>query len=146
MNSAESSPVLPAPPAASHRVSLSPYVNERFPNWEELLSAHDVARLTRRPRWMVLSLALLGRFPRKRRFHGRGIGWLRADVVHWLSKDLRSTICHAGPAQTLRPRIARQTSLPLECTDVCVMQVERARSETAVPRSHRPQAARRKER
>src|SRR5260221_8357278 len=118
MNSDSS--VQPARLAASYRVSLSPYVNEQLPNWEELLSAHDVARLTRRPRWMVLSLALLGRFPRKRRFHGRGIGWLRSDVVHWLSNDLRATTGHSAPAQTLRPRGARQTSLPLECTDAFV--------------------------
>src|SRR3989440_11502124 len=78
-----------APCAASpDRVTLSKWVNERFPAWEQLLSAHDVARLTRRPRWIVLSLAMVGRFPRKRRFHGRGIGWLRSDVVHWLAKDL----------------------------------------------------------
>jgi predicted DNA-binding transcriptional regulator AlpA len=127
MNSDESLPVQPASPAASYRVSLSPYVNERFPNWEELLSSHDVARLTRRPRWMVLSLALLGRFPRKRRFHGRGIGWLRSDVVRWLSKDLRASTYHVGPAQTLRPRVARQTSLPLECTVACVTRRGRSR-------------------
>lgn len=40
----ESSPVMPAPPAASHRVSLSPDVNEQLPNWEELFAAHNVAR------------------------------------------------------------------------------------------------------
>src|ERR1700727_4082349 len=98
MNSEESSPVpQPVSRVASHRVSLSPYVNEKFPNWEELLSAHDVARLTRRPRWMVLSLALLGRFPRKRRFHGRSIGWVRCDVVLSVSKDLRAITCHCAP-------------------------------------------------
>jgi predicted DNA-binding transcriptional regulator AlpA len=90
MNSDESLPVQPASAAASHRVSLSPYVNERLPNWEELLSAHDVARLTRRPRWMLTSMVFLRRFPRKRRYHGRGIGWLRSDVIHWLGKDLRA--------------------------------------------------------
>src|SRR5258708_31633416 len=84
MNSDSS--VQPASPAASYRVSLSPYVNEQFPNWEELLSAHDVARLTRRPRWMVLSLTLLGRFPRKHRYHGRDIGWLKADVIAWIRR------------------------------------------------------------
>jgi predicted DNA-binding transcriptional regulator AlpA len=114
MHSEESSPVPPAVPRASYRVSLSPYVNEQFPNWEELLSAHDVARLTRRPSWMVLSLALLGRFPRKRRFHGRGIGWLRSDVIHWLAKDLRTTQCHATPVAVTRSRVARQKMLPLE--------------------------------
>src|SRR3984885_9806933 len=101
MNSDESSPLQLASPPAPHRVSLSPYVNEQFPSWEELLSAHDVARLTRRPRWVVLSLSLLGRFPRKRRFHGRGIGWLRSDVVRWLSKDLRAITCHCAPAAPL---------------------------------------------
>jgi integrase len=52
-----------APCAASpDRVTLSKWVNERFPPWEQLLSAHDVARLTRRPRWVLLGLMLLGRF------------------------------------------------------------------------------------
>src|SRR5260221_14246797 len=108
----------PATPAAADRVSLSPYVNEQFPNWEELLSAHDVARLTRRPRWMVLGLALLGRFPRKRRFHGRGIGWLRSDGVRWLGKDLRTTQCHTNPSAVTRSRVMRERGLPLErgCT------------------------------
>src|ERR1700687_3980207 len=90
MNPAESLPPQHAIARASNAVSLSPWVNERFPNWEELLSAHDVARLTRRPRWVLAGLTLVGRFPRKRRFHGRGIGWLRSDVVHWLAKDLQA--------------------------------------------------------
>src|SRR5258708_29219300 len=106
MNSDSS--VQPASPAASYRVSLSPYVNEQFPNWEELLSAHDVARLTRRPRWMVLSLTLLGRFPRKRRYHGRNIGWLRSDVVTWLARDLRVLRCHSSPAVNARSQSERQ--------------------------------------
>jgi hypothetical protein len=38
MHSDKSSPT-PVPPAAPHRVSLSPYVNEQFPNWEDLLAA-----------------------------------------------------------------------------------------------------------
>ena len=113
MNSDESSPVQPASPAASHRVSLSPYVNEQFPNWEDLLSAHDVARLTRRPRWMVLSLALLGRFPRKHRYHGRNIGWLRSDVLTWLAGDLRVLRCHTFPAVNAHSHNARQGLLPL---------------------------------
>ena len=39
--------------APSRNVVLSPWVNEPLPAWEELLSAHDVARLTRRPRWVL---------------------------------------------------------------------------------------------
>jgi predicted DNA-binding transcriptional regulator AlpA len=114
MNPDESSPAQPASLTAPHRVTLSPYVNEQFPNWEELLSAHDVARLTRRPRWALLSLALIGRFPRKRRFHGRGIGWLRTDVIRWLAKDLRTTQCHSNSPAIARSRVARQGMLALE--------------------------------
>jgi len=137
MNSEESPPVQPAPLAASYRVSLSPYVNEQLPNWEELLSAHDVARLTRRPRWVLASLVLLRRFPRKQRYHGRGVGWLRSDIIHWLSKDLRATTCHSAPTQTIRPRVARQTSLPFECTNACVTRRGRSRRRM-LTRSSRP--------
>src|SRR6266404_6638762 len=114
MNSDESLPVAQqASPAASHRVSLSPYVNEPLPNWEELLSAHDVARLTRRPRWVVLGLTLLGRFPRKHRYHGRNIGWMRSDVLTWLSRDLRVLGCQTPPAFNARLHHSRQGLLPL---------------------------------
>jgi predicted DNA-binding transcriptional regulator AlpA len=127
MNSDKSSPVQPAQSVASHRVSFSPYVNEHFPNWEELLSAHDVARLTRRPRWVVLSLALLGRFPRKHRYRGRSIGWLRSDVVHWLANDLRAANCCNEPALTGSIFGSRQTSLPLVCTGACTPRRYRGR-------------------
>src|SRR5215472_16413453 len=97
------------------KVVLSPYVNQPFPAWEELLSAHDVARLTRRPRWVLASLVLLGRFPRKRRYHGRGIGWLRSDVLSWLTQELETPGCHTWRASIGRHRIGRQNALPLEC-------------------------------
>jgi predicted DNA-binding transcriptional regulator AlpA len=93
MSPEDSTPAQRAPSAAvSKNVTLSPWVNEQFPAWERLLSAHDVARLTRRPRWWLLSMAVIGQFPRKQRFHGRGIGWLRCDVLHWLAKE-RSGRC-----------------------------------------------------
>jgi len=77
-------PSVGAPPC--RLVSLSPWVNEPLPPIEELLTARDVARLTRRARWMVASLALLGRLPRQRRYHGRSVGWLRSDVLYWLAR------------------------------------------------------------
>src|SRR5215472_1736741 len=84
------------------KVVLSPYVNQPFPAWEELLSAHDVARLTRRPRWVLTSLVLLGRFPKRCRYHGRGIGWLRSDVLSWLTRDLEAPRCRGEPASIAR--------------------------------------------
>ena len=69
------------------RVSLSRWVNESLPSCQEILTAHDVARLTRRPQWLLAALTLLRRFPSKQRFHGRRVGWRRRDVLRWLSSD-----------------------------------------------------------
>src|ERR1700686_4852589 len=105
MSPEDSSPEQRAPSAAySRSISLSKYVNERFPAWEQLLSAHDVARLTRRPRWWLLSMAVLGQFPRKQRFHGRGIGWLQCDVRDWLAKKTPQGNCPSGTAPFPPPR------------------------------------------
>ena len=66
-------------------ITVSRWVNEPFPAWDQFLTAHDVARLTRRPPWLLCGMALLGRFPKKRRFRGRKIGWLQSDLLRWLS-------------------------------------------------------------
>jgi predicted DNA-binding transcriptional regulator AlpA len=113
--SSDSSPASQVTATVSSRhVVLSPWVNETLPAWDELLSAHDVARLTRRPRWVLASLVLLGRFPRKCRYHGRGIGWRRSDVLTWLTKNLQAPGCHAEPVSIGRGRIKRQGSLAVE--------------------------------
>ena len=83
-------------------VSISKWVNEALPPWDELLSARDVARLTRRHRWVLSAMAALRRFPRKRKFHGRPVGWHRGDVVRWLAYR------HSHPSPTRKP-----TTLPL---------------------------------
>ena len=41
-------------------VTLPPWVNEPLPGFSDLLSAHDVARLTRRSRWVLSGFMLLG--------------------------------------------------------------------------------------
>src|SRR5689334_3594598 len=79
--------------AAGTRVSLSKWVNEKSPAWNEILSAHDVARLTRRHRWVVHTLTFLGRFPKRQRFHGRAIGWGKHDVLRWLAESAASRRC-----------------------------------------------------
>src|SRR5882757_3222079 len=66
-------------------VSISRWVNEAYPEWDQILSSHHVARLTRRHRWVLSAMAALRRFPRKRKFHGRAVGWHRGDVVRWLA-------------------------------------------------------------
>jgi predicted DNA-binding transcriptional regulator AlpA len=136
MSSAEIPASQVAANAPSPNVHLSRFVNERFPAWEELLSAHDVARLTRRPRWVLASLVLLGRFPRKCRYHGRGIGWLRSDVLFWLTKELKGAGCRAEASAIARRRISRQRALPLECAYPCVARRTRGpcSTELASPR------------
>src|SRR5437764_5057619 len=115
-----------APSASSpDRVTLSKWVNERFPPWEQLLSAHDVARLTRRPRWVLLGLMLLGRFPTKQCFHGRRIGWLRDDVLDWIGKGASFD---EGRARLLRQRFSR-----LEGTGACAARRSRHACSTRRP-------------
>src|SRR5208282_4668204 len=75
---------LVTPAARPARVLLSRRVNEAFPPLNLLLSAHDVARLTRRHRWVLFALTAVGRFPKQQRYHGHAIGWHRRDLAHWL--------------------------------------------------------------
>jgi len=101
------------------RVALSRWVNEPLPVWQDILSAHDVARLTRRPAWILCGLALVGRFPGKCQYRGRRIGWLRSDVLAWMTREL--TIKAIAPrvitrSYHRRERSSRQHCLPLNCT------------------------------
>ncbi len=90
-------------------VALSRWVNERFPAWNEILKSHDVARLTRRHQWILSALSFVGRFPKKRQFHGRPIGWLRSDVDHWLGR-CRHVQAPCSKLRLRRPRFRRHLS------------------------------------
>lgn len=113
-SSGKAVPTTPAPP-----VVLSRWVNEPYPPLTELLSAHDVARLTRRPRWLLVGLALIGRFPKKARFRGRALGWWCSDILEWMARDLaleRHHMTSSRPSSRTQPR---QTCLPLEFGGPC---------------------------
>ena len=69
-------------------VTISPWVNEPLLNIQGLLRSRDLARLTRRPRWELFGLALMGKFPRKKRYRGRPMGWCRAEVLEWMTREL----------------------------------------------------------
>jgi hypothetical protein len=73
--------------ATRDRVSLSKWVNEKLPALDQILSARDVARLTRRRWWVVHALTLFGKIPRQQRFHGRAIGWAKRDLENCLVRD-----------------------------------------------------------
>ena len=109
-------PIAPATKATS--VVISPWVNEPPPPLHKLLSSHDVARLTRRPSWLLISLSLIGRFPRKAKFRGRAVGWRHSEVLEWMARDSTSAERATAPRVCPRPRL-QQVCLPLPCAAPC---------------------------
>jgi predicted DNA-binding transcriptional regulator AlpA len=109
-------------------ISISRWVNESLPPWNQLLTAHDVARLTRRHRWVLSALVLLGRFPKKHRFQAVGIGWRRSEVLRWMSRkpsieeaaQQASCVAHRCCSR----RSPRQSCLPLECASYLLTAAE----------------------
>src|ERR1700722_8670578 len=98
--------------------TLSPWVNEPLPDIQAILSSRDLARLTRRPRWVLCGLALMGKFPKRKLYRGRLVGWCRAEVLEWMARDLSVEIeSHERFNEPRRctQRHPRQTCLPLEC-------------------------------
>lgn len=100
-------------------LTISRWVNEPYPPLNQLLSDHDVARLTRRPRWILTGLSVLGRFPKKFKFRGRGIGWRQVEVFEWMARERmkseRGSACDSGP----RPQ-PMQRCLPLRCAPLTI--------------------------
>ncbi len=94
----------PVPPVVVPR-----WVNDRCPPLAEILSARDVARLTRRPSWWLLALSVIGHFPCKARFRGRALGWRRAEVLAWLARDLE-----LEPERLVHRRHRRRRIRPLQ--------------------------------
>lgn len=89
-------------------IRLSRWINERAPALESLLTAHDVARLVRRPSWTLPTLTLIGRLPARVQFHGRPVGWRRIDIEQWLQgrRGCRHRNRHAratGPCRRRAP-------------------------------------------
>lgn len=110
----ESSPAAPTIIRTSQDLRLPRWVNEPLPDLRALLSASEISRLTRRPRWLLLGLAILGRFPKQRTHCGKPVGWHRADVLDWLTQNIAiDDECKVG-AQTCRSARPHQGCLPLE--------------------------------
>jgi predicted DNA-binding transcriptional regulator AlpA len=86
------------------RVSISLWVNEPYPAWDRILTAHDAARLIRRPPWMLCTMAAVGQFPKKQRFRGRNIGWLKADILEWMARTSRSKVAPTSDKTNCRRR------------------------------------------
>lgn len=109
----DSQPSRTSAPHETQVVHLTRWVNEPLPDLRALLSASEISRLTRRPRWLLLGLAVLGRFPKRRTHCGKPVGWHRADVLDWLTQNM--TTEPERPVETRRCRHPRpmQACLPL---------------------------------
>ena len=103
---------------ARQRVSISLWVNEPYPAWDRILTAHDVARLIRRPPWMLKGLAAIGQFPEVQRFHGKHIGWLKADILRmdgpWLPASQVVKLANSPHGARRRHLSPNQHVLPLQ--------------------------------
>ena len=110
----ESSPATPTIIRTSQDLRLPRWVNEPLPDLRALLSASEISRLTRRPRWLLLGLAVLGRFPKQRTHCGKPVGWHRADVLDWLTQNMTVDGARASEPRTCRSARPRQACLPLE--------------------------------
>jgi predicted DNA-binding transcriptional regulator AlpA len=99
------------------RVSISRWVNEPCLAWDRILTAHDVARLIRRPPWMLCSMAVVGQFPRRQRFRGKNIGWLTADILEWMARtsgySVSTTSDKTNCCRRHRPNPPNRQMLPL---------------------------------
>ena len=103
-------------------VTISPWVNEPLRDLQGILCSRDLARLTRRPRWVLCGLALAGKFPRRKRFRGRLVGWCRAEVMEWMTRELSietEVRERLNGTHRCRRRNPRQGCLPLECGSRC---------------------------
>jgi hypothetical protein len=91
MSPDDSSPKQRAPSAASDKaVAFLRWANEPFPAWDQLLTAHDVVRVTRRAQWALLRTVLvLGAFRESRASRPKDLpaaGWPAVGVpTHYRS-------------------------------------------------------------
>lgn len=113
-STSESSAVAPTIIRASQDLRLPRWVNEPLPDLRAILSASEISRLTRRPRWLLLGLAVLGRFPKQRTHCGKPVGWHRADVLDWLTRTMEIEDDYTGKTSACRSARPRQACLPLE--------------------------------
>ena len=109
-------------------VTISPWVIRADPRFaRNFMRARRGAIDAATPGWILYGLALIGRFPRKRRYRGRPIGWQRLEVIlDWLTKGLEAANDDDfnQPSQMRRASLKhhpRQGRLPLECGTQCAL-------------------------
>ena len=128
ISTSESSSVAPSIIRTSQDLRLPRWVNEPLPDLRALLTANEISRLTRRPRWLLLGLAALGRFPKQRTHCGKPVGWHRADVLDWLTQNMTIESDSTLNSRNCRHVRPSQACLPLELSQSRRTPSERHRS------------------
>ena len=128
----ESSPAAQTIIRTSQDLRLPRWVNEPLPDLRALLSASEISRLTRRPRWLLLGLAAIGRFPKRRTHCGKPVGWHRTDVLEWLAQGLSLESERPRSSRSCRPV---QGCLPLDASQTHATAIGECRRRT-VRRGH----------
>lgn len=113
-STSESPTVAPTINHTSQNLRLPRWVNEPLPDLRAILSANEISRLTRRPRWLLMGLSVLGRFPKRRTHCGKPVGWHRADVLDWLTQNMRIEPEHTIESRHCLQARPLQACLPLE--------------------------------
>lgn len=103
----------------AREVHLPRWVNEPLPNIHAILSGREIARLTRRPRWLLIGMAMLGQFPKQRTHCGKPIGWHHADVLDWLTQHMTIDSDSSSAPRSCQQRRPSQARLPLEHSASC---------------------------
>lgn len=103
-------------PRTAQALRLPRWVNEPLPDLRAILSASEISRLTRRPRWLLLGLSVLGQFPKRRTHCGKPVGWHRADVLDWLTQNMTIEPEDRSEARACRQGRPSQACLPLVVT------------------------------
>lgn len=130
-STSERSPVAPTTIRAPQDLRLPRWVNEPLPDLRALLSASEISRLTRRPRWLLLGLAVLGRFPKQRTHCGKPVGWHRADVLDWLTQNMTIDADSNPGSGRCRHARPRQACLPFETAQIIGTSSDRQRHHPA---------------
>ena len=112
----ESTSLTPTITRTSQDLRLPRWVNEPLPDLRAILSASEISRLTRRPRWLLLGLAVLGRFPKQRTHCGKPVGWHRADVLDWLTQNMTVEADQSPRSGRCRHATPRQACLPFDAS------------------------------
>lgn len=130
-SSTDNNPVAVSIPATTHDVRLPRWVNEPLPDVRAILSGREISRLTRRPRWLLLGLAVVGRFPKQRTHCGKPIGWHRADVLDWLTQHMTIEPDPAPETRNCRQARPSQACLPLDIHPIRTTRGEARRRHSA---------------